>query len=209
MITCNQHTVLKEMAGGNWKVLADPLKYLEKDAPDSILSECGECFARGILGITIKYLKDNQGKSKEELMKSDGVEDIIRTFAYYVDMQTFAAALHTKDMSIRIGRLSDVQDCKKGSVNKLSRNEIMTITHGIAKGYVGLKNRTLNAEIIEGLIEQKWFTHLQILQAMAEAKMITKAPQKIIIHVTGLPERAIPLIAPADLLKLLKEFGII
>ena len=208
MITCKQHEVLREMASGNWKKLADPLEYLEKDAPYSTLSKCGECFARGILGITIKYLEDNQGKSKEELLKFDGVEDIIRTFAYYVDMQTFAAALHTKDLSIRIGRLSDVQDCKKGSVNKLSRNEIMAITYGIAKGYVKLKDRTLNAEIVESLIEQKWFTHLQILQAMAEAKMITKAPQKKIIHVIG-SERAIPPIAPAELLELLKEIGII
>ena len=209
MITCKQHEVLREMAGGNWEVLADPLKYLEKDAPYSTLSKCGECFAGGILGITIKYLEDNQGKSKEELLKFDGVEDIIRTFAYYVDMQTFAAALHTKDLSIRTGRLSDIQDCKKGSVNKLSRNEIMTITHGIAKGYVKLKDRTLNAEIAEGLIKQKWFTHLQILRAMAKAKMITKAPRKKIIHVIGLSERAIPPIASADLLKLLKEIGII
>lgn len=185
MITCKPHEVLREMAGRNWKKLADPLEYLEKDAPYSTLTKCGECFARGILGIAIKYLKDNQGKSKEELLKFDGVEEIIRTFAYYVDMQTFAAALITKDLSIRTGRLSDVQNCKKGSINKLSRDEIMAITHGIAKGYVKLKDRTLNAEIVEGLIEQEWFTHLQILQAMAEAEMITKAPKKIIIHVIG------------------------
>lgn len=209
MITCKEHEVLREMAGENWKKLADPLEYLEKNAPYSTLTSCGECFARGILGIAIKYLKDNQGISKEELLKFDGVEDIIRTFAYYVDMQTFAAALHTKDLSIKIGRLSNVQDCKKGSVNKLSRNEIMTITHGIAKGYVKLKDRTLNAEIVESLIEHEWFTHLQVLQAMAKAKMITEAPQKKIIHVIGLPERAILPVAPADLLKLLKENGII
>ncbi|MBR2544057.1 hypothetical protein IKF04_02020 [Candidatus Saccharibacteria bacterium] len=178
MIACEQHLVLSNMAGGNWKKLADPLEYLAEDAPDSTLSKCGECFARGILGITIKYLKDNQGKSEEELLKFDGVEDIIRTFAYYVDMQTFAAALHTKDLSIRTGRLADVQNCKKGSTKNLSRNEIMAITHGIAKGYVKLKDRTLNAEIVEGLIEKKWFTRLQILQAMANAKMITKAPQR-------------------------------
>ena len=180
MITCKQRQILGEMADGNWEVIVESLTDLAEDAPKSSLTLCGKRFAKGMMKNAINYLKTNEGVPKEELLKLDRVNEIIETLAFYVEMQSFAAGLHTIDLAIRVGHLENVKKCKEGSVKKLSRNEVMALMHGIAKKDVNLKNRTLNGEIVKALIERGWFTHLQILEAMTKAEMIAESPQTTI-----------------------------
>lgn len=207
-IGCELEKNLQNMEKGDWGGLARTLEFFAKDAETHCLGPRGVEYAKSVLIIAKDYLDANKGQSEEDLTKLDGVDEIIKTFAYYVDMSTFAKGLPAKDLSARIGYIMDVAKCKEGSVARLSRSELHALMYGISHGRISLKNRSLNGDIVMRLIEKEVFTRQQILAAMMEAEMIAEtSPETVIkiVDISGVPS----FLDPKTIIEILKVNGII
>lgn len=200
--------ILDEMKGGNWGRLGIIIDFYSENADKRSLGPCGTEYVKNILKIAKDYLDTNRETDLENLMKLESINAIIETFSYYTDMGTFAKGLPTKDLSTRIGCIMDVAQCKKGSVARLSRNELHALMYGISHGHISLKNRSLNGDIVMKLLEKEVFTHQQILAAMMGAEMITETSQETVIEVVNII--SVPsFLDPNTIIEILEASGII
>lgn len=200
--------ILDEMKGGNWGRLGKIIDFYSENADKCSLGPRGTEYVKSILRIAKDYLDTNRETDLENLTKLDGVDAIIETFSYYTDMVTFAKGLPAKNLSTRIGYITDVAQCKEGSVARLSRNELHALIYGISHGQISLENRSLNGDIVMRLIEKEVFTRQQILAAMMKAEMIADTPRETVIEVidiSGVPS----FLDPGMIIEILEVCGII
>lgn len=205
---CGLEEALEKMKKGDWGGLAKALEFFAEDAEKSRLGPRGVEYVKSVLTIARDYLDANKGQPEEDLTKLDGVDAIIGAFAYYTDMGTFAKGLPVKDLSARIGYIMDVVQCKKGSVARLSRNELHALMYGISHRQISLENRSLNGDIVMKLIEKEVFTRQQILNAMIGAKMIAESSKETVIEVVKII--SVPsFLDPNAIIEILEASGII
>lgn len=198
-------TILDDMKKGDWKKLPEVLDYFAENADSSCLSPGGTEYMKHILGIAKDYLDANKDTDIKDLTKLDEVDGIIKTFAYYTDMITFAKGLPANSFPTTISYLMDVAKCKKGSVGKLSNEMLHTLIHGIAQEDITLVNRSLNGDIVMKLIEENIFTRQQILAAMTEAKTITEAHRGLSVYVVNLRSTPLSYYSVVDLINILNK----
>ena len=173
---CNLEEALGKMKKGDWTKLARVLDGFTDDTATAILEPCAASLVTKIIETAKDYVVENHGK---ELLKREGVDAIIEKFSPYVEMRSFAKQLRTikvdtrGELSIRPSRLSACIEGKKGAFKDLSKNEVYAFLRAIAEGVFSLKNRRLNREIIEQLIEQEYYTREQVLEAMSKADLYT------------------------------------
>jgi hypothetical protein len=194
---CDLKEALEKMEKGDWRKLSRVLNRLTDDTATAMLDPCVASYVKKIIEAAKGYLVENRGK---ELLKLDGVNEIIETFSSYVEMGSFTKQLRAiqvdtrGELSIRPSRLSACIKGRKGAFKALSKNEVYAFLRAIADGEFSLENRRLSKEIIAQLIEQKYYTREQVLGAMSKADLYT-APGVAVIGIGAGPK--------ASLLKLL------
>ena len=191
---CNLEEALEKMKEGDWTKLARVLDNLTDDTATATLKPCAASYVKKIMRAAKGYLVENKGG---ELLKIDGVDEIIEKFSPYVEMGSFAKQLRAikvgtgGEPSIRPSHLSACIEGKNGAFKALSKNEVCAFLQTIADGVFSLKNRRLNREIITQLIEQEYYTREQVLEAMSKADLYTA--QDITVIEIGVGPAAISL----------------
>ena len=191
---CELREALEKMKKGDWTKLAQVLDSLTDDTATAMLKPCAASYVTKIIETAKGYLVENKGG---ELLKIDGVDAIIEKFSPYVEMGSFAKKLRAikvgtgGEPSIRPSHLSACIKGRKGAFKALSKNEVYAFLRAIAEGVFSLKNRRLNREIIEQLIEQEYYTREQVLEAMSKAGLHT-AQEITVIEIGAGPAANLP-----------------